>query len=676
MSFRRVVSLIHAALLFGLCAGPLVACAAPARWEAEIAAFEADDRAHPDRKGGVLFYGSSSIRMWEDLAQDFAGIAVANRGFGGCEMEDLVVHAQRAVIPRAPERIVVYAGDNDLNAGKLPERVLADFEALVRQLHAALPDVRIAFVSIKPSPSRWHLAPEMREANQLVRLFISTDPRLTYVDVFTPMLGADGRPRARLFLADQLHMNAQGYQLWRLALTPFVRNEADSASVPAVPDAFLDDLQERTFRWFWDLAHPRTWLTPDRWPTRSFASVAASGFALTAYGIGAQRGWVTREQARRRVLDTLRFFWTAPQGDAPTGTIGTHGFFYHFLHPDTGTRFRDVELSTVDTALLLAGAMFCQSYFDQAQAQEDSIRTVAEALLNRVEWRWAQVRPPAIGHGWDPEHGFLEWDWSGYNEAMLVYIMAMGSSTNAVDPSAWSAWTRGYHWGTYHGQEHLGFGPLFGHQFSHVWLDLRGIRDAFMREHDLDYFENSRRATLAQHAYAVANPHGWVGYGDTLWGLTACDGPISGTFVVNGRERVFNTYWARGAWIYGEDDDGTICPAAAAGSIAFAPELVTPTLLAMRNAFGERAYSTYGFVDALNPTFTLDTQPQHGRVHAGVGWFDTDYIGIDQGPIVTMIENHRSGLVWKTLRRNAHIVRGLRAAGFTGGWLDSLGTRP
>jgi hypothetical protein len=375
-------------------------------------------------------------------------------------------------------------------------------------------------------------------------------------------------------------------------------------------------------------------------------------------------------------LLTLRFLRDAPQGPDPTGAAGHHGFFYHFVAPETGTRFGTVELSTVDTALLLAGALFCQSYFDGPTAAEDSIRTIAEVLYRAADWNWASPRPPLIGHGWTPEAGHLPYDWGGYNESALVYLLALGSPTHPVEPAAWAAWTAGFHWESFQGLEQIAFAPLFGHQYTHVWIDLRGVRDAFCRDRDIDYFENSRRAVLSQRAYALANPGSWRGYGDRLWGLTACDGPVHGTFTIDGRERTFETYWARGAAATVVHDDGTVCPSAAAGSLPFAPEVVAPLLLAMRRDHGDRLFGPYGFLDALNPTFTLDVPVQHGRVDPVHGWYDTDYLGIDQGPIVAMIENHRSELVWRMMRSNPHIIRGLRRAGFTGGWLDEIRDRP
>jgi hypothetical protein len=434
--------------------------------------------------------------------------------------------------------------------------------------------------------------------------------------------------------------------------------------------AFLDTLGRRTFDWFWEQTDPRTGLTPDRTPTRSFASISATGFALTAYPIGVEHGWISREAARGRVLRTLHFLSEAPQNDSPDGAIGFHGFFYHFLEPSTGLRFRDVELSTIDTALLMAGVLFCQSYFADPIAEEDSIRSLAEALYRRVDWRWASVRPPTLGHGWDPEGGYLPYDWRGYNEAMVLYLLALGSPTHPVPPEAWSAWTAGYRWGTFEGQALLGFAPMFGHQYTQVWFDLRGIQDAYMREKGIDYFENSRRALLAQHAYALENPGGYTGYGERLWGLSACDGPVNGTFAVGGREREFWTYAGRGASFTGVRDDGTITPTAAGGSIVFEPALVASTLLAMREDHRDRLFSRYGFLDALNPTFRLEVPVQHGHVDPAHGWYDTDYIGIDQGPILGMLENLRSGLIWRVMRGNPHVRRGLRAAGFSGGWLD------
>ena len=399
------------------------------------------------------------------------------------------------------------------------------------------------------------------------------------------------------------------------------------------------------------------------------------GFALTAYPIGVERRYVTRPQAAQRTLTTLRFLWTAPQGLDASGMTGYHGFFYHFLDQNTGQRFGQVELSTIDTALLLAGVLFVQSYFDGPGLIERAIRDTAQLLYQRADWRWAQPRPPAVSHGWTPEGGFLPYDWRGYNEAMILYVLALGSPTFPVDPSAWGEWVSTYQWGSFYGQEHVGFGPLFGHQYSHVWIDFRGIRDVKIEGYGIDYFENSRRATYAQHAYAVANPMSWTGYGDQVWGLTASDGPANVTLTLDGQTRQFHTYWARGASFVETTDDGTIAPAAAGGSVAFTPEIAIPALIAMRQAYGPHLFSTYGFLDAFNPTFTAPVPVERGTVDPALGWFDSDYLGIDQGPMLAMVENYRTGLVWRYMRHNPAIVRGLTRAGFTGGWLAQAPTR-
>jgi len=448
--------------------------------------------------------------------------------------------------------------------------------------------------------------------------------------------------------------------------------------IPESQEAFLDTLQERTFKFFWERANPANGLVPDRWPTPSFSSVAAVGFALPAYAVGAERGWITRDQAADRVLTTLRFLWNAPQGPQPTGVAGHQGFFYHFLDMQTGHRFDKVELSTIDTGLLMAGVLFSQQYFDGQNATETEIRSLADSLYRRVDWEW--VYRPATNRltmGWHPESGYIVSEWHGYDEAMILLVLALGSPTSNLDPSIWTTYTSTYKWGTYYGQEHVGFAPMFGHQYSHMFIDFRGIRDEYMRGRGIDYFENSRRAVLAQRAYAIDNPMGWEGYGEDVWGLTASDGPIDTEREVNGETRRFWSYTARGTSHTEVRDDGTIVPTATGGSIPFAPEVTIPVLQAMRDRYGEAIWGEYGFFDSFNPTYQWTDRPLlHGRVVPGIGWVDGDYLGIDQGPFVLMIENYRSGLIWEKLRNNPYIVRGLQRAGFTGGWLQNIPAAP
>ena len=436
-------------------------------------------------------------------------------------------------------------------------------------------------------------------------------------------------------------------------------------------EPFLVELQERTFRYFWDTANPSNGLIPDRYPTPSFASIAAVGFGLTTYPIGVERGYITREQARQRVLTTVRFFHDAPQGPSPRGVSGHKGFFYHFLDMVTGERFGSSELSTVDTAILLAGALFCQSYFDGADPEEVEIRALVDDIYRRVDWYWAQPKGPAISLGWLPEQGFLKYDWRGYNEAMLVYLLALGSPTFPVGTDAWTEWTSTYdkHWRTLYGQEFLNFAPLFGHQYTHVWLDFRNIRDAYMRRRGLDYFENSRRAVYAQQAYAIANPRNCTDYSATVWGITASDGPADVALEDASGHWVFRSYAARGIDLTGTHDDCTVAPTAVVASIPFAPEVAIPAALEMHRRFGTHIYAKYGFVDAFNRTFTFDVPLRHGRRVAGFGWVADDYVGIDQGAILGMIENYRSALIWRVMQKNSYVRHGLARAGFSGGWL-------
>ncbi len=468
-----------------------------------------------------------------------------------------------------------------------------------------------------------------------------------------------------------------------IAAAPPSAHAATCAADPAAPtfsalapaqQKQLDDLEHRTFEFFWDTANPDNGLVPDHWPGESFSSIAAVGFGLTAYGIGAERGWVTRDAAAQRTLATLRFFVDAPQNDSQDAAAGYHGFFYHFLNMQTGLRHsRGTELSSIDTTLLLGGVLFARSYYDRDTPAERQIRQLAERIYRRVDWNWFRARPPLVAMGWRPESDFGRADWEGYNEAMLLYVLALGSPTHALKPEAWQAWTSTYKrkWGHFQGYTFLNFGPLFGHQYSASWIDFRGIGDAWMRHHHMTYFDNSRCAARAQRAYAIANPNGWTGYGANLWGLTASNGPGDFTFSAPGSRGVFFSYLARGAGLGYIHDDGTIAPTAAAGSIAFAPKIAIGAIDHMIERYGKIVYGKYGFLDAFNLSFHhRDVELGSGRVVPGFGWVDNKYLGIDQGPILLMLENYRSGLVWKVMRRNPYIRRGLLRAGFTGGWLD------
>jgi hypothetical protein len=447
---------------------------------------------------------------------------------------------------------------------------------------------------------------------------------------------------------------------------------------PSPLPAFYEEIERRTFRWFWDTANRKNGLVPDRWPTPSFASIAAVGFALPAYAIGAERGWCSRGEARDLTLTTLRFFWNAPQGPEPAGKTGQAGFFYHFLDMQTGERFKDVELSSVDTTILLMGVLFAGQYFDRADPAEQEIRRLATALYERADWNFFRSDGrKSVSMGWHPEKGLIDANWVGFNEGMFVNILALGSPTHPGPDDLWGQWTANYDrfWRGQGATRRIAFAPLFGHQYSHIFIDFRGIRDAVMRDAGFDYFENSRRETYANRAYCIANPMGWNGYSRDLWGLTACDGPGSFDLPYRGTKRTFYGYTARGP--LGEPDgrdDGTIGPTAALGSLPFAPEIVLPCAQALIGQPG--LFDAYGFKDSFNPSFTFTgLKLEGGSVDARHGWVDGDYLGIDQGPILLQAANARDDFVWRYMRRVPAIRRGLLRAGFTGGWLSESGER-
>jgi len=426
-----------------------------------------------------------------------------------------------------------------------------------------------------------------------------------------------------------------------------------------IDSSFLDSLSRRTFNYFWDLAGPDNGQIPDRWPTEQFSSIAATGFGLTNYLIGGERGYITRQQASARVLKTLKFLLAAPKGAGTSGITGFHGFFYHFLDQQTGLRYRDVELSTIDTGLLMAGILSCQTYFDGDDDAEKQIRAIADSLYRAVEWDWAMNGKETMSMGWHPESGFIDAQWQGYNEGMILLVLALGSPTHTIPGESWNAWTKTYQWAKYQGEEYVNFAPLFAYQYSQMYIDFKGIQDEYMKQKGIDYFENSRRATYANRAYCIANPSEFAGYNENIWGLTACDGP--GDDNKANPNISFMGYSARGAAKWNVVDDGTIAPTAACSSIPFAPEICIPAANAMHQQYGNKIYDRYGFKDAFNLSIINKDGSQ--------GWVDIDYIGIDEGPIVIQLENYRSGFVWNLMKKNPYIVAGLKKAGFTGGWL-------
>lgn len=484
------------------------------------------------------------------------------------------------------------------------------------------------------------------------------------------------------------YINRGGYVLPDLFLGMHVRilllgflviGSCKTAVAPPVKEQYvaysIEEVERRTFNYFWETADTINYQIPDRYPTLTFSSIAATGFGLSAYIVGVENKYVTREEAADRTLKTLRVLWNLPQGPEKENVSGYKGFFYHFLTLDKATRFKDVELSTIDSGLLMAGILSSMSYFDKDNETEKLIRATADSLYRRVEWTWMMNDSNRMFMGWHPEavsvpmnqpasyreHGYIPAEWKGYNEAMVLLIMAMGSPTHPISDDAWDQWCSTYTWTTFEGQDNIQFDPLFGHQYSHVWIDFRNIQDDYIRSKGIDYFGNSMRATMSNRAYCIRNPLGAVGYNENCWGLTACDGPRSTTMTVNGKEWQFYDYRARGACSIQIVDDGTIAPTAAGGSYAFTPEVSDAALKYMWTTYFHDLVGEYGFKDAFNLTYVTKETPR--------GWFDIDYLGIDQGPMLLMIENHQTGLIWEVMKKNPYIIAGLKKAGFKGGYM-------
>ncbi|WP_040855923.1 glucoamylase family protein [Thiorhodovibrio frisius] len=438
--------------------------------------------------------------------------------------------------------------------------------------------------------------------------------------------------------------------------TPALPPAADAEPLSLADEAMLDGLQRAAFDYFVRHTNRDNGLVADTSRPGSHASIAVVGFALSAYPVGVERGWMTRAEALQRSLTALRFFRDSDQSGTPEST-GYRGFYFHFLHQDSGTRARRCEVSLIDTALLLAGMLTAAAYFTAATADETELRALADRLYRRVDWCWAQRKGAALVMGWKPKSGFLNYGWEGYSEALLLYTLGLGSPTHPLSEASFPAWTSTYQWENLYGIDFLYAGPLFIHQFSHAWIDFRDIRDDFMREKHCDYFENSRRATYVQREYAIRNPRGFVGYGEDGWGLSAGDGPKTPRQRIAGRRQSFYGYAARGV-PYGLDD-GTLSGPSVLASLVFAPEIALPAIrrmLARGSATDDRAARASGYNDTVHD-----------------GWISEGTFGLDQGLIVLMIENFRSGLLWRLLRGSKPIRTGLHRAGFRGGWLAEGG---
>jgi hypothetical protein len=426
----------------------------------------------------------------------------------------------------------------------------------------------------------------------------------------------------------------------------------ESSALLAMPDdALLDCLQKAAFGYFLETVNPVNGLVRDASRADAPASIAVVGFALSCYPIAVERGWMTREQARDLALTTVNFFHSSLQGTEAHAT-GYKGFYYHFLDIETGQRVWNCELSMIDTALLIAGMLTAAQYFSGEDAKEAELRERVETLYRRVDWRWSQGGDNTIRLGWKPECKFMNYGWDGYNEAIILYMLASGSPTHPLTDDCYATWTLTYQWENIYGQDLLYAGPLFAHQFSHAWIDFRGVRDDFMREKKCDYFENSRRAVRVQREYANHNPGRFKGYDTAFWGLTACDGPEAEVTTLSGT-RIYSTgYAARGA-PYGPDD-GTVGSSAVLASLPFEPDIVLQSLRTLIERYPS-VLRNFRFTGSINPSM---------EGHEGAPWVSKDFFGLDQGIGVMMIENHRTGFPWRLMEPNVHFRNGLKRAGF------------
>lgn len=417
--------------------------------------------------------------------------------------------------------------------------------------------------------------------------------------------------------------------------------------------AFLNNLQYKTFLFFIHETNLENGLVKDRSTDKSPATLAASGFGPVIWAIGAEKGWISRDQAIQYTLALLNFFWNSDQSMDPLAT-GHNGFYYHFLDMKSGKRFWNSELSSIDSGFLFCGLIFARQYYDGNSEKEKQIRDLSTKILSRVEWSYFTIPDSGkyantISLGWDEKNGFNKLGWWGYTEALFLYIVAAGMDYPQAE-KGYDKWLSFYQWREPYDKKfgHVVFPSLMIHQYSFLWLDLRGVTDKYMKKKGIDYFENSRRAAYVQREYAIRNTNKWAAYDSLTWGFTACDGPGS---KFNSFGRFYWDYSARGT--SGPDstfDDGTIAPTAAAGSIPFAPEITIPTLMSMYDKYGTKGlWGRYGFFDAFNPT---------------INWYDPDCLGLDQGPIVIMIENYFNGFVWKYFMKDPIVQNGMKRLGF------------
>ena len=387
-------------------------------------------------------------------------------------------------------------------------------------------------------------------------------------------------------------------------------------------DQLLDDLERLSSCYFYEQANPDNGLVKDRCNARlatadknTAASIAATGFGLTALCIAVQREYLAADIAQQRVLTTLRFLYKK---------LANHrGFFYHWADVNSGERIWDSEISSIDTSILMCGVLTCREFFKDAE-----ISRLANQIFNRVDWTWLSEDTSLLPHGWTPEVGFLQYRWDYYSELMMMYLLGLGSATHPLPEGSWNAWKRIRF--DYEGMRYIGsYAPLFVHQYSQAWFDFRNKSDGYA-----DYFQNSVVATQVHRKFCLELAQQFPDYSEDLWGITASDSDKG--YVIWGGPPAMGPI------------DGTVVPSATGGSLPFLPAETMRVLRTIRTRY-PRAWTNYGFVNGFNPL---------------KNWYDDDVIGIDTGITMLMAENARSGFVWNTFMKSAEAKRGMERAGF------------
>lgn len=605
-------------------------------WTADMNSFAAMDVANGARKDVVLFIGSSTFKMWTSLETDFPDSDVLNRSFGGSMMIDLIYYFNRVVAPYNPRQVVIYEGDNDLyGTNKTAEEFMDDVISIIRLINIYFPSAEITLISIKPSPSRSESFPKYLTANNLMKNYAEKHSFISYVNTWSPMLKQDGTPETSYFGSDMLHMNTTGYTLWKTILKPYlltpILEVSDETYAPAKVKPILDEWQKKSFQFFYLGASP-TGLALEGNERGDVITIGGTGFGLMALIVGAERSFINRDQATQRTIKIIKFLGKAER---------FKGVWAHWYNPDgTSHPFGD-QVKTgdlVETSFVMAGLIAAKEYYDNNNVIEKEIRDSVDSFINSVDWKFYASSGQYLHWLWYSQTNKFELPIRGWNESLITYILALA----APAPHNISAEVYNKGWlnnglSVYPSRNFYGYslplgedygGPLF---FSHY--SFLGLNPFVMHDKYVDYWKQNTAHTLINRHYCVYEAPKRFKYDEQNWGLSAC-------------------YGGRPPWNYmarsPRNDDGVIAPTAALSSYPYTPFYSTQMLFQLdENALIK---GSYGFADAYSPE-TSTSEKKH--------------LAIDQGPIVVMIENYRTGLIWNLLMKNTDIKNGLSLAGIS-----------